>query len=89
MAKDELRWIASGKQFQVCGPAMAKVQSPIVECHVIVGTLRSADDAERRQCCVMFLFEICWNGWALTVVYRPFNLTLKSQKQNNVRRRCI
>jgi len=68
MAKDELRQIASGKQFQVRGPAMAKVQSPIVECHV-VGTLRSADDVERRQYCVMFLFEICWNGWALTVVY--------------------
>jgi len=48
MAKDELRWIASGKQFQVCGPAMAKVQSPIVECHV-VGTLRSADDAMLRD----------------------------------------
>ena len=48
MASDELRRIASGRLFQTRGAATAKARSPIVERRV-AGTMRSADDAERRR----------------------------------------
>jgi len=42
------RQIASGRLFQALGPATAKARSPIVV-RRIAGTMRSADDAERRR----------------------------------------
>jgi len=48
MASDELRRIASSRLFQTRGAATAKARSPIVARRV-AGTMRSADDAERRR----------------------------------------
>ena len=48
IASDELRRIASGRLFQARGAATAKARSPIVV-HRVAGTMRSADDAERRR----------------------------------------
>jgi len=46
-ARDGLRRIASGRLFQTRGAVTAKARSPIVVRRV-AGTMRSADDAERR-----------------------------------------
>ena len=48
MARDKLRRIASGRLFQAPGAVTAKARSPIVVRRV-AGTMRSADDAERRR----------------------------------------
>jgi len=45
---DGLRRIASGRLFQARGAATAKARSPIVVRRV-AGTMRPADDAERRR----------------------------------------
>ena len=48
VVRDGLRRIASGRLFRARGAATAKARSPIVVRRV-AGTMRSADDAERRR----------------------------------------